>query len=132
MFRSMALCLLCSFALLCLPTQSHAQGQQGDVESNARTVVAPVASGIRVDRVAQGTPATRMKAADGKTYTLESGDVITHIDGVQMKKAAQFRAALGGGGAVVLTVVDRNGGGTYEFTARPQDGILGIYFTVVP
>lgn len=50
--------------------------------------------GLEITEVLDGTPATRVRAADGALFTFTRRDVITHVNGRGVRTRAEFLAAL--------------------------------------
>ena len=91
----------------------------------------PVTAGAMILQVQPGSPATRViNVNDRKTSTLEAGDVITHVNDVQIKSERQYYSALAAPGRITLQVVDGKTGQTRTVEATPQGGLLGIRFRV--
>ncbi len=91
-----------------------------------------VAPGALILVVNPGSPATRViNVKDGQSWTLEAGDVITHVNNSPIKSEKAYYTALARPGKITLKVVDRKDGQTRTFEAQPQNGLLGIRYRVI-
>jgi S1-C subfamily serine protease len=80
--------------------------------------------GIRVLRVNQAGPATRLRKLDGsKTrFTMVSGDVVIGVDGKRIRSLADYHQAMNhsDGGPVFLTIWDAHTHETGHYVAQPM------------
>jgi S1-C subfamily serine protease len=67
----------------------------------------------------------------GETVLLEEGDIITQIDGKDVKSAEDYHKLMKGKEEKKLTVVDVNTGKPVTVYFTPKDGCLEITFEVV-
>ena len=102
-----------------------------------------VPAGAVILQVQPGSPATRVvNVKNGQIWTLEPGDVITHIrtpfGNQPINSVHDFYSAIQIPGGwtgrfwYILTVVDCRDGQTRCFEAQPNQGRLGIRFNVYP
>jgi PDZ domain-containing secreted protein len=68
---------------------------------------------------------------EGGTIMLEEGDIITHIDGKEVKTAEDFYKLMKGDKEKKLTVIDKNTDQTVSGYFKPKEGKLGVKFEVI-
>jgi S1-C subfamily serine protease len=95
-----------------------------------------VSYGVVLIEVQAGGPAVNgheKAKGEGDTVMLEEGDIITHVDGKEIKTAADFHKAMSSNDEKKLTVIDQNTGKTAPnpFYFKPKDGKLGIVFEMI-
>ncbi|OJW10878.1 MAG: hypothetical protein BGO49_25555 [Planctomycetales bacterium 71-10] len=74
--------------------------------------------GMEITQVLPGTPAARVRAADGQVFTLTVGDVITHINGREVRNQAGYIAAVQGSpDRMALRIIDGSANAAADFTA---------------
>jgi S1-C subfamily serine protease len=79
-------------------------------------------------------PATkgREKPKDaGDIVMLEEGDIITHVDGKEVKTADDFYKLMGGGGEKKITVINVQDNKPISSYFKPKGGKLGIKFEMI-
>ncbi len=90
--------------------------------------------GIVLVGVTAGGPATNGREkpkGEGDVIILEEGDIITHIDGKEVRTAADYYKLMGGNDEKKVTVIDVNTGKPVTDYFKPKDGQLEIKFEVV-
>jgi S1-C subfamily serine protease len=94
-----------------------------------------VTFGVVLIEVTAGGPAVgghEKTKCQGDTVMMEEGDVITHVDGKEIKTAADYYKAMSGNDEKKLTIIDVNTGKPVTDFFKPKDGKLGIVFEVIP
>jgi S1-C subfamily serine protease len=90
--------------------------------------------GVVLVGVTAGGPATTGREkpkGEGDIVMLEEGDIITHVDGKEIKSAADYYKLMSGNDEKKLTVIDVNTGKPVTDYFKPEDGKLGIVFEVI-
>ncbi len=67
----------------------------------------------------------------GDTVMLEEGDIITHVDGKEIKSAEDYHKLMSGKEERKLTIIDINTGKPNVFFFKPNDGRLEIVFEAI-
>jgi S1-C subfamily serine protease len=90
--------------------------------------------GVVVIEVTADGPATKgheKAGGGGDTILLEEGDIITHVDGKEVKSAADYYKLMSGKDEKKITVIDINTGKSVSDYFTPDDGKLGVVFEVI-
>jgi S1-C subfamily serine protease len=67
----------------------------------------------------------------GDVIMLEEGDIITHVDGKEIKTAADYHKLMSGNEEKKVTVIDVNSGKSITDYFKPKEGRLEIVFEVI-
>ena len=90
--------------------------------------------GVVIIEVTADGPATKgheKPGGGGDGIMLEEGDIITHVDGKEVKSAGDFHKLMSGKDEKKLTVIDINTGKSVSDYFKPDDGKLGVVFEVI-
>jgi hypothetical protein len=68
---------------------------------------------------------------EGDVILLEEGDIITHVDGKEIKTADDYHKLISGKDEKKITVIDVNTGKSVTDYFKPNDGTLEIVFEVI-
>jgi hypothetical protein len=93
-----------------------------------------VTFGVVLIEVTADGPATKGRekpGGAGDVILLEEGDIITHVDGKEVKTAADYHKLMSGKDEKKITVIDINTGKPVTDYFKPEDGKLGIVFEVI-
>jgi S1-C subfamily serine protease len=115
-------------------TGKIAESQKRLRDRKVRSEPTKIMTGVYILEVTAGGPATagREKPKDaGDIVMLEEGDIITHIDGKQVKTAEEYYKLMSGSGEKKITVVDVNTDKTIVNYFKPVDGQLMIKFEIL-
>lgn len=69
---------------------------------------------------------------EARPAALEKGDVVTHVNGKEVKSAKDYRDLMKGDDQKELTVVDKSSGDKVTAYFKPEKGALGIKFYIIP
>jgi hypothetical protein len=111
-----------------------AESQKRLQDRKARTEPTKIRSGVYILEVTAGGPATsgREKPNDaGDIIMLEEGDIITHIDGKEVRTAADYYKLMSGNKEKKITVIDMNTDKEMTDYFKPVDGQLMIKFEII-
>jgi hypothetical protein len=90
--------------------------------------------GIVLLEVTADGPATKGREkpkGEGDVILLEEGDIITHVEGKEIKSAAEYYKLLSGNEEKKLTIIDVNTGKSITDYFKPKDGRLDVKFEVI-
>ena len=93
-----------------------------------------VTFGVVLLEVTTGGPATQgseKPKGEGDQSSMEEGDIITHVDGKEIKTAADYYKLMSGNDEKKLTIIDVNTDKPVMFYFKPKDGKLGVKFEVI-
>jgi S1-C subfamily serine protease len=137
-FRSAAVAALLAVVLAQLQAREPKQDDEakGKIPETARKIIAEskIRHGVVVVEVTAGGPATSGREkpkGEGDVIILEPGDIITHVDGKEIKTSADYHKLMSGNDEKKITVIDVNTGKPIVDYFKPQDGRLLITFEVI-
>jgi S1-C subfamily serine protease len=111
-----------------------AESQKKLLARQVRSEVTKINSGVYILDVTAGGPAMSGREkpkGGGDVIMLEEGDIITHINGKEVKTAADYHKLMSGNDEKKLTVIDVNSDKPIIDYFKPQDGRLMIKFEII-
>lgn len=103
-------------------------------ETRKRIQQKKIEFGAVILEVTQGGPATngREQPKDkGDVIILEEGDIITHVDGKEVRTAADYYKLMDGNGERKITIIDVQDNKPKTNYFKPKNGKFGVKFEVI-